>query len=101
MRRNPVFTQAAGRVVPNPAVYSEWFAAAPENRQRTAVGTRRYSLVQDLVGTPAWEHFVSPETGGLLTVPELRGESPEARTERVAKVRAISARRREQLRQVA
>jgi hypothetical protein len=77
---------------PDHVVYSDWWRSADERRRRVAVGTRRYSLVRDLLGAePEWEHFVDPETGQLLGHAELRGEEPKDRHARVNRVRHVLA----------
>lgn len=79
---------------PDPATYSEWFGRADERRRRLAVGTRRYGLVQDLVGrAPTWADFLDPDTGRLLTQAELRAESEAARLARVERARKLIAER--------
>ncbi|MBY0523446.1 MAG: phage head morphogenesis protein [Gemmataceae bacterium] len=99
----PAFAAPETPLVPDHAVYSQWFATADESRRRLAVGTRRLRLMNQLAGDegPSWEHFVDPETGGLLSTAELHAESDVARAERIAKARAVIAHRGRQLAQVA
>ena len=223
IRDDPTFTNAADQLVPDPAIYSEWFDQADEARRKLAVGARRYAIAQQQLGgeevldatlgggqqieftrhsaasdsdvlmwvdprriapdlsqgsvpgrredfrdfltkgrpiqaprvvlgkdgrpdyidgrhrtaeliaqganrlavsvpkeqveefrkhlgavpakgprrNPGWEHFLDPETGALLSATHLRTESAEARAERVAKIRAVIAQRRQETRQVA
>lgn len=82
-------------------MYSDWFARADERRRRIAVGARRYALVQGQEKSPGWESFLDPTSGQLLPLATLRAETPTQRRERVAKVRALVANRREQLRKQA
>jgi SPP1 gp7 family putative phage head morphogenesis protein len=94
-----VFQAAAARTQPSPLVFSDWFTDAPEKLRRSAVGSSRYSLVRDLarVREPSYEHFVNPATGQLMTKQQLAAESTEARRARVRRVRALLAKRREDL----
>ena len=79
---------------PDPLVYTDWWAAADEQRKRLAVGTRRYAAVAELLGAaPDWEHFVADD-GRLLRMDELRKEGPADRAVRVASVRAALSQRR-------
>jgi hypothetical protein len=89
--------------VPDPLVYSEWFGRTDERRRAVAVGAGRYAeMLRALDGQAAtWEHFLDPETGDLVPRDRLRAESPTARAERTAKVRALIAERRRLLRQAA
>lgn len=99
---HPEFVNARDKLIPDPAVYSDWFRQTTDYARKLAVGARRFATMRDVTGTaPEWEHFVEPETGDLLTLDQLRRESPVARAERVAKVRAIMGQRRRDLGQVA
>lgn len=80
---------------PDPIVYRDWFDQADERRRRLAVGTRRYSAVKELLGeTPAWEHFLDPDTGSLLPTADLQAETDEERAERLDQVREVLGERR-------
>lgn len=97
-----VFVDNSHAVIPDPSVYSDWFRGADLRSRRLAVGSRRYAVVSDRLGTtPEFEHFIDPETGQPLTIAELKRETPVQRAERVAKVRALVAQRREAIRTVA
>lgn len=100
---SPVFTDNTGHLVPDPLVYSDWFNQTDDARRKLAVGARRFATVQDLLGTsrPGWEHFLNPETGKLLTLQQLIDEEPGERATRIARVRAIIARRGQELARVA
>lgn len=94
------FENEQKQVVPDPAVYSDWFANASEDKQRKAVGSRRYSAVRDRLGrAPAWEDFINPDTGKLLAVEDLKNEKESARQERLTKTRSLIADRAELIRQ--
>ena len=70
--------------------YDEWFARADEQKRRMAVGTRRYSTAQEILGhEPTWIDFVDPDTGGLLTLAELQAETWGERQTRAMKVQAL------------
>ena len=102
--RLKLFTNAQDKLVPDPSVYSEWFAAADERRRKVAVGARRYSLVKGQLSAPwtlSWEHFIDPETGSLVPEDRLQYEDRTERDERIAKVRSQIVRNREQIRQLA
>lgn len=99
---DPIFVNAADKLVPEPAVYSDWFSQVDDKRRKIAVGARRYSAVQQLTGgRPAWEDFVDPATGRLLTVDELESEGVLDRVRRAAEVRRLIDERRRQTQQVA
>jgi hypothetical protein len=86
--KKAVFSTAAAKLVPDPAVYSTWFDRADERRRRIAVGSRRYSAVHKQLGAkPSWEHFLDPATGGILPLPQLQAETPAERAARVQTVR--------------
>jgi Phage Mu protein F like protein len=100
--RLAIFTNAADKLIPDPTVYSQWFDQAGERKRRMAVGTRRYGVVSDLLGrTPRWEDFLEPTSGDLLTLDELKDESPDERAARVAAVRVVIAERNDLLRRMA
>lgn len=81
--RTPSYATAAGRIVPDPAVYSEWFERAPDRLRRMAVGARRYEHVKQQLGTtPRWADFLHPETGELLHLDTLKQESAFDRIQR-------------------
>lgn len=86
---------------PDYEIYSSWFGRASHRERVTAVGARRHSLVTGLTRTPrpSWETFLDVTATRLLSVEELAAESPEARRERIAKVRAALANRGELLAQ--
>jgi hypothetical protein len=95
-----VFQNNAGNVVPDPAVYADWFRKADERRRRLAVGTRRYTLMRNKLGRhPDYAHFVNPRTGELLKMETLKREAPAKRSARVGKVNQIMKRNKEMIRQ--
>lgn len=94
--KTPSYATAAGRIVPDPAVYSEWFARASPALRRKAVGVKRYEHVAgELGGTPRWADFLHPETGELLHLDSLKQESARERQERRHAVETGIAHRRE------
>lgn len=93
------FRNAAEKIIPDPVSYADWFEQAGEERQRTAVGSRRFNTVAELT-TPSWASFIDPETGDLMSLDDLRAESAAERAERINQVQALVNQRREQLRQV-
>lgn len=96
-----LFTNAENELIPDPAVYSDWFQRADEKRRRLAVGTRRYSTAQEILGRdPAYEELVEPETGALIALNTLKAEAPEDRALRVQKVQREIASRRAAIRSV-
>lgn len=96
-----LFTGAAGRLVPDPLSYAEWFKQADVRRQKVSVGAQRYNAAAAVLGrAPAYEDLVT-HGGELLPLHELKGESAVQRMERVAKVRVDMIRRREMARQTA
>jgi SPP1 gp7 family putative phage head morphogenesis protein len=101
MPTEPVFTDNEKVLSPDPVTFSEWWRDADEKRRRLAVGTRRYSLLQDRLGRdPDWEHFLS-ETGDLLQLASLKAETEQERHGRLAKVYAMMTRRHIDKRMVA
>lgn len=99
---DPVFANAAEKVIPDPATYDDWFKNVDDQRRKLAVGARRFAVVQDRVGgTPSWSAFVDPNTGRLLTTEELQQEQPMDRARRMGQVDALIAERRRATREVA
>ncbi len=95
------FANASDQLIPDPVAYGDWFAQADERRRKTAVGSRRYSLVRGTLGQdPDWAHFLDPESGELLPLATLKNEGHSDRAERVNRVRALMAHRRELIKQV-
>ena len=83
-----LFTDNAGKLIPNPAVYSDWFDRAPEADKARVVGAKRLKVMrgQLVAGEKInWGHFVSPTTGRLLDVTHLENETFEARQKRFKK----------------
>lgn len=79
---------------PDPVAYGEWFAAADERRRATAVGAKRLLAVKQITGGKIeWGHFIDPETGHLLPVAVLQGETKAARAARLKRVNALLAKR--------
>lgn len=75
---------------PDHQVYSDWWASADERRKRLAVGTRRYSAVEEFVKSPEWANFVDIE-GHLLPTAVLQTETAAERKARVAAVNQVLA----------
>ena len=98
---DPVFLTAEKKLVPDPLTYSTWWQTTDDRRRKVAVGVRRFHAVRDALGhEPRWEHFLGLD-GALLPLDVLKAETPVARQERLAKVAALLAPRREGLRQTA
>jgi len=95
------FADAAKELVPDPVIYAQWFDRATERKRRQAVGTRRYSAAQAVVGgKPSWEHFVTV-TGDVLSVEQIHRETPRQRKHRLVAVRRVMAERAAAVKQVA
>jgi len=104
-RREPAlratFETAAGKLIPDPASYADWWERADTRQRMTAVGVRRYQAVRDLLGRePDWADFLGPD-GGLLDVGRLRRETADERAARRMEVEAVLAQRRLAFRQIA
>ncbi len=83
------FTDNADKLIPDPAHFADWFAAATVQQRRKAAGVRRLSAAESVLGRlPTWADLVHPDTGKLLSVDELKAESEQRRAERRAKVTA-------------
>jgi len=98
-----VFTNARNELIPNPAVYTDWFERAPEHDQKRVVGARRMNMMRALLPNHkiTWGHFVEPDTGRLLDERELYRETPDERKQRLDKFAALISKRKELTRQVA
>ena len=99
-----LFTNHEANLIPDPTVYSDWFASTDRTQQRYAVGARRLNaILQSLQPGEAatWAHFINPKTGKLVDHKTLVAETPAARKARIAAVNAMLAERRELVRQVA
>lgn len=97
-----MFTTAQDKLVPDPAVYSEWFEQAQDDLRKKAVGVRKYREMEKLLGgRPSWEHFVDPETGDGMKLDALKKEGHADRASRVAQVQALIQQRRHLTREVA
>lgn len=100
--RMAVFTNAQDELVPDTAVYSQWFDRTDERRKRLAVGSRRYSTLEDQLGRPPrYEEFIDPRNGDLLPLQRLERETEKQRTARVAKVQAVMAKNEQAVNQLA
>jgi SPP1 gp7 family putative phage head morphogenesis protein len=93
-----MFSDAAGKLIPNPAVYSDWFDRAPEADKARVVGAKRLSIIRGQL-TPGqslnWGHFVNPTSGKLLDASTLVNESPEGRKDRLTKFKYLITKRKE------
>jgi hypothetical protein len=94
------FTTAEDKLIGDPVAYSDWWDATDDRRRKVSVGARRFALGQQVTGerVPSWATFVEPDTGELLPLSTLRGESPAERATRVSAVRQLMAERRAALR---
>jgi hypothetical protein len=72
-----IFTNARDELIPNPAVYTDWFERSPEHDQKRVVGARRMNMLRSLLPNEkiTWGHFVDPDTGRLLDEQELYRET--------------------------
>jgi SPP1 gp7 family putative phage head morphogenesis protein len=98
-----LFTNHEANLIPDPTVYSDWFASTDRTQQRYAVGARRLNaILQSLQPgeVASWAHFINPKTGKLIDHKTLVAETPAARKARIAAVNAMLAERRELVRQV-
>jgi SPP1 gp7 family putative phage head morphogenesis protein len=73
-----VFRDKKGMLIPNPAVYSQWFQKAPERARMRVVGADRYRIMQDKF--PAghqvkWGYFIDPKSGQLMDEDVLQRET--------------------------
>jgi SPP1 gp7 family putative phage head morphogenesis protein len=97
-----LFDDHAAKAIPDPHVYGQWFAQAPEYLRRKAVGTARYSAAKEVMGRdPDWAHFWSPSKNRLLTAKEIAREEPKKLAKRLEKVRKQEARQRADLAKMA
>lgn len=92
-----LFTGNDKKLIPDPVTYAEWWQTATDQEKRWAVGTRRLATVTKMAkGRPVeWADFLNPETGQLLPVDQLKGETPSERQARVDKVDEVIQQRRE------
>ena len=97
-----LFSAHAAKAIPDPHVYGQWFAQAPEYIRRKAVGSARYSAAKHVMGRdPDWAHFWSPAKNRLLTAKEIAREEPKKMAKRLEKVRKQESRQRADLAKVA
>ena len=97
-----LFSDHAAKAIPDPHVYGQWFAQAPEYIRRKAVGSARYSAAKHVMGRdPDWAHFWSPAKNRLLTAKEIVREEPRKMAKRLEKVRKQEMRQRADLAKVA
>lgn len=105
-RGNPAlladFRNAGGAAIPDPQVYTQWFAKVDRGRRMMAVGVRRYQEVERLLAgrrEPQWTDFIDEE-GRLLSISELQSEAPDQKAERLRRVDAAIRQRAELLAKV-
>ena len=101
--KRAVFTNAHQKLIPDPSTYDEWFNRADVKHRRLAVGARRYETVRSQLrqGEPiAWDLFVDPKDGSLLSIDYLEQEGFWDRAERRAKVQNLINSRRAAIRHV-
>lgn len=92
-----VFTDNQDKLIPNPAVYTDWFANASDEDRRRVVGARRLKLIQNRLQPGeklSWGHFVDPETGKLIDKDDLWGEPPTKQKERLEKFNDLMQKRK-------
>ena len=93
-----VFSDKAGKLIPNPAVYTDWFDRAPEADKARVVGPKRLKVMRNLL-LPGekinWGHFVNPVTGRLLDVTHLENEPIEIRQKRLKKFTQLILKRKQ------
>jgi SPP1 gp7 family putative phage head morphogenesis protein len=95
------FANAAGRDIPDPSAYDQWFDQADEQQKRLAVGAVKYRLMKERLGTePQWSDFLHPETGAILSKAELAAETTAQRLERTAAASGLIRQRGEAFKQV-
>lgn len=97
------FQSAGGAGIPDPASYDQWFAQADTGRRKTAVGSRRYNTMANVLAgdrPPEWTDFVD-EDGKLLSLGRLKNESIIDRVERKMRVERVIRQRAELIRQIA
>src|SRR5215204_2879715 len=98
----PAFTENAHKLIPDVSHFADWFATASTKQQQAATGARRLAIAtQALDRKPTWAEMVDPETGRLLTLDQLRKETPADRAARLAKVDEHIARNRAAVQKVA
>lgn len=93
-----VFSDDSGKLIPNPAVYTDWFDRAPEEDKARVVGARRLSLIRSQIQPGEkinWGYFVNPKTGKLLDVKHLERETVEKRIGRLSKFLDLMTKRKE------
>lgn len=91
------FANAAGNSIPDPQVYSQWFNQADPGRRKMAVGATRYRTLEKKLGrAPEFTDFIGAD-GRLLTVDQLRRETPRNRELRLQQVSQSMLQRQELL----
>lgn len=99
-----VFKDASGRLIPDPAVYADWFSSVRPAEQRYAVGARRFGLMQSKLRPGevlSWAQFIDPANGRLMPLDRLKSERPKTRERRLAKVMDLIDQRRRLMQHVA
>ena len=97
------FQNSAGAGIPDPATYDTWFDRADAGRRKMAVGVRRYNAMVKRFGGERgleWIDFIHPD-GKLLTLKQVRDESPADRALRKQWVRLAIDERKRQIQEVA
>lgn len=102
--KQAIFTNAQGKLVPDPVDYSAWFDGAPERNRATAIGVRRYYTMKEKLATsgrePEYADFLDPDDGDLLAVKRIDGESLQQHAERRQQVDRLIAARQDEIRKV-
>ena len=93
-----LFSDNAGKLIPNPTVYTDWFDRASEADKARVVGPKRLKVMRDklMPGDKLnWGHFVNPTTGKLIDATHLEYESIAGRQKRLKKFTDLIAQRKE------
>ena len=95
------FSNSAGKSIPDPSAYAQWFSNADAGRQKMAVGARRFDAVakKDRGKTPTWFDFIGKD-GELVPVDVLKGETAGQRQARTQEVQKIARDREAMFKQV-
>jgi SPP1 gp7 family putative phage head morphogenesis protein len=71
------FRDQQGKLIPDPAEYSQWYLRADEGKRKMAVGAGRYNVLKSkFQREPAWSDFLDG-TGNLVSIDTLRKETEQ------------------------
>ena len=93
-----LFTDNKDKLIPNPAVYNDWFDRASESDKERVVGKSRLKTIRNQLGAGekiSWGHFVNPNNGSLIDTDVLKNEHPNIRIGRLEKFDELMADRKE------